>query len=188
MHPFLADDFHIRWSTLTPEAIEPDITHALDLAKTNIEAICAQDLGRVTYESTFEALEKATEVLGRGWGRLQHLDSVADNPAQREALNKMLPAVSEFYASISLNDRLWKVIKAFGESDQVAALTPIQRRYVEETMADFRESGADLPDAIKKRAAEIESELSKLTQEYGEHVLDSTNAWDLPNHSPTLNP
>jgi oligopeptidase A len=36
-----------------------------------------------------------------------------------------------------------------------------------------------LPEVQKKRVAEIESELSKLTQEYGEHVLDSTNAWEL---------
>ena len=32
------------------------------------------------------ALEEATRLLDRGWGRLQHLDSVSDDPEQREAL------------------------------------------------------------------------------------------------------
>ncbi len=179
MHPFLAPDFHIRWSTLVPEAVEPDIREGLKLAKEKIEAICSQDLAKVTYESTFLALEDATEDLSRGWGRLNHLDSVSDNPKQREALNKMLPDVSEFYASIPLNADLWKALKAFGESGEVKSLEPIQQRFVEETMNDFREAGADLPDDQKKRAAEIQSELSKITKEYGEHVLDSTNAWDM---------
>lgn len=179
MHPFLAEDFHVRWSTLVPEAVEPDITAGLELSKKNIAAICEQDPDSLTYESTFLALEAATEDLGRGWGRLQHLDSVCDNPAQREALNKMLPAVSEFFASIPLNAELWKVLKAFGESEAVAELGPIHQRFVQETMEDFRESGADLPDAEKKRVAEIQSELSKLTKEYAEHVLDSTNAFEL---------
>lgn len=179
MHPFLAEDFHVRWSTLVPEAVESDITHGLELSKKNIAAICEQDPDSLTYESTFLALEAATEDLGRGWGRLQHLDSVCDNPKQREALNQMLPAVSEFFASIPLNAELWKVLKAFGESDAVAELAPIHQRFVAETMEDFRESGADLSDDKKKRVAEIQSELSKLTKEYAEHVLDSTNAWEL---------
>ncbi len=179
MHPFLAEDFEVRWSSLVPEAVEPDIRHALELAKANIEAICAQDPATVTYESTFVALEDATEALGHGWGRLNHLDSVADHPPQREALNKMLPEVSAFFASIPLNDRLWMALKAFGESPAVADLKPIERRFVEETMEDFRESGADLPADKKARAAEIQAELSKLTKQYAEHVLDATNAWEL---------
>lgn len=179
MHPFLASDFHIRWSTLVPEAIEPDIRHALEGAKAAIEAICAQDPGAVTYESTFHALEQATEELGRGWGRLNHLDSVCDSPAQREALNAMLPEVTDFYSSIALNERLWQALKAFGESAAVELLDPVRKRFVEETLADFRQSGADLPEAGKKRVAEIEAELSKLTKQYSERVLDSTNAWEL---------
>ena len=179
MHPFLAPDFHIRWSTLTPEHIEPDIRHALDLSKMNIEAICSQDLTTATYHSTFVALEQATEVLGRGWGRLQHLDSVNDNPAQREGLNKMLPEVSDFYSSIPLNARLWHAIKSVAASPAVASLTPVQQRFVGETLADFQQAGADLPPAQKLRIAAIDAELSKLTQSYAEHVLDSTNAWEL---------
>jgi len=179
MHPFLAPDFHIRWSTLTPEHIEPDIRHALALSKQNIAAICAQDPATATYAETFLALEKATEVLGRGWGRLQHLDAVNDNPAQREALNKMLPEVSDFYSSIPLNARLWEVIESVAASPAIAELTPVQQRFVGETLADFRQAGADLPPEQKQRIAAIDAELSKLTQAYAEHVLDSTNAWEL---------
>lgn len=179
MHPFLAPDFHVRWSTLAPEAVEPDIRHALDLAKTAIERIGAQDLSEVTYESSFLALENATLTLGHGWERLNHLDSVADNPAQRAALNTMLPEVTDFFASIPLNDQLWTVLKTYGESPDVEKLDPVKRRFVGETLADFRQSGADLAPEGKKRVAAIEAELSKLTKQYAEHVLDSTNAWEM---------
>jgi oligopeptidase A len=179
MHPFLSPDFHIRWSTLVPESVEPDIRHALNLAKRNIQAICNQDPATANYESTFLAFENASESLNNGWGRLNHLDSVADSPAQREALGKMLPEVSGFYSSLALNESLWAMIKAVGESAEIAALSPVQQRFVEETLADFRNSGADLPAAQKERIAAIETELSLITKQYSEHVLDSTNAWEL---------
>ena len=179
MHPFLSTEFHVRWSALVPEAVEPDILHALGLAKENIAAICAQDPATANFENTFLAYEKATDPLNDGWGRLNHLDSVSDNPAQREALGRMLPAVTDFYSSLALNERLWTVIKAAGENPEAEDLSPIQIRFVDETLADFRNSGADLPPGRKERIAVIQTELSKVTKAYSEHVLDSTNAWEL---------
>ncbi len=179
MHPFLAPEFHIRWSTLVPEAVEPDIRHALEIAKQNIEAICAQEPADATYASTFLAYEKASEQLNDGWGRLNHLDSVCDSPAQREALGKMLPDVTDFYSSLALNARLWSIINQVGESAEIATLPPVQQRFVQETLADFRNSGADLAADRKERIAAIEAELSEITQQFSEHVLDSTNAWEL---------
>ncbi len=179
MNPFLAPDFHVRWSTLVPSAVEPDIRLALQTAREDIEAICNVDPAEATYQNTFVALENASDELDHGWGRLNHLDSVADSPAQREALNAMLPEVTDFYSSIALNDRLWMALKNFGESPAAAELEPVEKRHVEETLDGFRQSGADLPEAEKKRVAEIDSGLSKLTKQYSENVLDSTNAWEL---------
>ena len=179
MHPYLTPDFEVRWSTLTPEAVEPDITHALENARAAIEAIKKQDSTTANYSTTFEALENATEKLSRGWGRLQHLDSVSDNPEQRKALNAMLPAVTEFFSSIPLDSGLWEIIRHVGESAEIASLSPVQQRFVHETLADFREAGAGLPQEQKSRVAAIDAELSKITKQYGEHVLDSTNAWEL---------
>ena len=179
MHPYLTPDFEVRWSTLTPEAVKPDITHALENARAAIEAIKKQDPTTANYATTFEALENATEELSRGWGRLQHLDSVSDNPEQRKALNAMLPAVTEFYSSIPLDSELWEIIRHVGESGEIASLDAVKQRFVHETLADFREAGADLPIDEKSRIAKIDAELSKITKQYGEHVLDSTNAWEL---------
>lgn len=178
-HPFLADEFHIRWSLLTPERVEIDINTAISKAEANLAAICAVAPGSETYENTFAAFDEASNALDRGWGRLNHLDSVRNSDEQREALNQMLPTVSAFSASVPLNAALWKVLRAYADSDHAKSLDPVRSRYVEETCAYFRDAGADLPADKKERIAEIQSKLSAVTQKFTENVLDSTNAWSL---------
>ncbi|MDA7881117.1 M3 family metallopeptidase [Akkermansiaceae bacterium] len=176
-HPFCAEEFQIRWSTLTPDHVKDDVTFSIEKGKANIEAIKSVTPEEATFENTFGALECATEDLDRSWGRVNHLDSVANSDELREALNEMLPVVSEFSSSISLDSDLWKVLKSFAES--ASGLSGIQKRFIEETCADFQSAGADLDGEAKKRMFEINSELAQVTQKYGENVLDSTNAWEL---------
>jgi len=180
-HPFLDPSLPIRWSRLTPEHIVPDITLGLERAQAAIDTIAAlpPDAAALDFGSTFLALEEATRELNSAWGLVSHLDSVCNQSALREAKNEMLPRVSEFYSGIPLNERLWSVLRAWGESPAVEELDPIRQRLVGETLADFRESGADLPPEQKARLSELESELAQATQKYSENVLDATNAWDL---------
>jgi len=175
-HPFLAPDFAIAWSQLTPEHIEPDLNRALSRAQAALDAIAATPQAEVTYANTFLALEAATEELNRAWGAVTHLQSVADSPALRQAHNAMLPVVSAFFARIPLNPELWARLKAFAETEAGRALTGIHRRFVDETVTDFQQAGADLPAAQRARLEEIQSELAQLTQKYSENVLDATNA------------
>ncbi len=178
-HPFFANDFHIRWSTLTPEHIEPDHDQALKNAEANLEIIRNLDENALTYENTFAALEVATIDLDRAWSRLNHLDSVSNNDEQREALAAVLPRVSEFYSSIALDDAIWAKLKKFAHSPAAESLSATQKRFIEETCSKFIQSGADLPADKKSRISEIQSRLSEITQKFSNNVLDSTNAWEL---------
>ena len=178
-HPFLDSAFHILWSQLTAAQVQPDITLALQRAEAAVAAVAARDLAQLTYENTFLALEQATEELTTAWGKVTHLQSVADSPALREAHNALLPQVSAFYAKIPLNAELWRRLRAVAESPAGRALTGIHRRYVDETVAEFRLAGADLPAERRARVEALQSELAQLTQKYSEHVLDATNAWQL---------
>ena len=178
-NPFLNPDFEIRWSQLAPEAIEADIQKALEHAQQRIDQLADSGPQNRTFQNTLLELEDATEQLGHAWGLVTHLDSVCNSDALREAHNAMLPKVSEFFAKIPLNEKLWEVLKAYEQTEEAAQLTGAKKRFLDETLADFRDSGADLPDEKKKRLQELETELSQTTQKFGENVLDATNAWEL---------
>jgi oligopeptidase A len=178
-HPFLTPDFHIRWSTLKADAIQSDISSALEQATAAIDSFLTQDRGRMTFESVVLALDETTRPLNEAWGLVNHLDALCNNPALREAHNAMLPAVSAFFAKIPLNPHIWDLLLTYSKTDEAKTLTGIRRRALDETMESFRQHGAELHPDKKSRLEQIESELSKITQKYSENVLDSTNAWDL---------
>ena len=178
MHPFLKDDFLFDWSQLKPAAIEPDIREALRRARANIDAFKKLSGPALTYGNVLLGFEAATRELGRGWGLVTHLDAVLNSPDLRSAYNALLPDVTAFYTSLTLDAEIWAVFKAYAATADAKALTGVRRRFLEETMADFQENGADLPPAQKQRLAELNAALAAKTQKYSENVLDSTNDWE----------
>ncbi len=174
--PFTDKSLNIAWSQLTPERARTEIRAAIETAKTAIGDICA--VQSPTYENTFAAIENAAADLTRAWGRLSHLQSVMDSPELREAINELMPEVVIYSSSVTLNPQLYAVLKNAAEQPWVQQLSPVKQRFINETLADFRENGADLGDAQKVRYAELTTKLAQLSQSFGEHVLDSTNAWE----------
>jgi oligopeptidase A len=180
-NPFLQKDFHVRWSTLTADHIEADISKALIDAQAAVDKVAARSADAaetLTYANTIAALDDGLETLNHAWGLVSHLDSVNNSPELRDAHNAILPKVTEFFSSIPLNEPLWKTLKAFGQSTATEQLSATKQRYIHETLADFREQGADLPPEKKARAAEVQKRLAEITQQYSEHSLDATNAWE----------
>ena len=177
--PFLDPSFHVRWSLLGADHVGSDMALALTRAQTAVGEIAGRALDRLTYGNTFLALEHATEELTVAWGKVTHLQSVADSPALREAHNAMLPKVSAFFASIPLSAELWRRLKIFADSPAAREVAGIHRRFMEETVKDFRQAGADLSPEKRSRLEALQTELAQLTQKYSENVLDATNGWQL---------
>lgn len=178
-HPYLDQSFHVRWSTLSPEAVEADITKSLADAGEALAKVINQDRGRLSFDSVVLAYEESLRPLNEAWGLVTHLDAVCNGPALREAHNKMLPQVSAFFAKIPLDEHLWDLVLTYSNTDEARDLTGTRRRTMDELLAWFRQHGADLSKEKKARLEALESELSQATQKYSENVLDSTNAWEL---------
>ncbi|MFW5688405.1 MAG: M3 family metallopeptidase [Spirochaetota bacterium] len=177
-HPFLDPSLLPNWENLTPDRVEPDITKALEDAQKNIDAIAALPADERTYENTFGALEAATEPLYKAWGKVNHLDSVANSAELRTAMNAMLPHVAAFDASVPLNEELYAVLSTAAERPEVRSLTGAKKRFVEETLAEFRQEGAELAPEKKERLKAVKQELAEKTQKFSENVLDATNAYE----------
>ena len=174
--PFTDKTLNIAWSQLTPDRARIEIRSAIETAKAAVAAICQVETP--TYENTFAALEASGADLMRAWLRLSHLQSVMDSPELREVVNELMPEVVIYSSSVTLNPQLYAVLKQAATCPWVEELSPVKRRFVEETLADFRENGAELTPEQKQRYAELTTKLAQLSQTFGEYVLDSTNAWE----------
>ena len=164
-NPFLDQNFLPEWSRLQPSHVVPDITEGIARAQAAVDAIAQRSIETLDYENTFLALERSTEALTLAWAKVGHLQAVADATELREAYNAMLPAVTAFYAAIPLNAELWTRLRACAESPAVKGLTGVHRRFVDETLADFVQAGADLPLAERTRRQELQAALAQLRHE-----------------------
>lgn len=177
-NPLLTIEFRVPFDQIRPEHVLPAINGLLEEARLGIEAIAGES-GPRTYENTIGGLDDLTRRLDYAVSIVRHLESVATTPELREAYNATQPAVAEFFGSLPLHEGLWKAIQAFAATREASALTGTRARYLTKTIDEFRRHGAELDAAGKKRLAEIDVELSRLTTKFSQNVLDSTNQWEL---------
>ena len=176
-NPLLAPTAPLPFDQVLPEHVEPAITSHIQAGKAALDAIAAGTAE--TYQGTFEALEKATEVLETAMGMVEHLESVKTSDAFREAYNRIQPQVSEFYSSIALHEGVYKALRRFAETAAAKAVTETQARFIEKTLEDFQRHGAELSPEGKKKLQEVDRALSEKTTQFSQNVLDGTNAFEL---------
>jgi oligopeptidase A len=163
---------------IEPAHIAPALDVLLADARAALERVGDPALP-ATWENVVVPLEDATEKLGRAWGVVGHLNSVADSPPLREAYNANLPRVTQFWTELSQDTRLFERYKALRASAEFEHLDGARRRIVENALRDFRLGGAELVSPARERFAEIQERAAALAQKFSENVLDGTNAFEL---------
>ncbi|MDO8777130.1 MAG: M3 family metallopeptidase [Burkholderiaceae bacterium] len=152
--------------------IVPAVTVLLAQAQTALETVTATDFP-AQWLDIAKVLDVATEKLGRAWGAVNHLNSVADSPEFRAAYNEALPQVTEFYTALGANEQLYAKYKAI----DVSTLNPEQLQAHKNAIRNFVLSGAELTGAAKARFAQIQARQAELSQKFSENALDATEAF-----------
>ncbi|MBU3607250.1 M3 family metallopeptidase [Polynucleobacter nymphae] len=164
------------YSEVKPEHIAPAIQFLLGHAQTAVDA-ATDPKTPSSWDALAEPLEDATEALGRSWGVISHLNSVADTPELRAAYGEMLPEVTAFFSSLGQNLALYKKFKELKNSPDFAKLNRAQQKVIENSLRDFRLGGAELSDADKPRFSTIQDEQAILGKAFSDHVLDATDGF-----------
>ncbi|MES2587130.1 MAG: M3 family metallopeptidase [Pseudomonadota bacterium] len=164
------------YSEVKPEHIAPAIQFLLAEAQQAVDHAIKPSTPS-TWNDLAEPLEDATESLGRSWGVISHLNSVADTPELRAAYGEMLPEVTAFFSSLGQNLALYQKFKELHQSPGFSKLSIAQKKVVENSLRDFRLGGAELPDSEKPRFSEIQDEQAILSKAFSDHVLDATDGF-----------
>jgi oligopeptidase A len=176
MNPLLDFSGLPRFDAIKPEHVASAID---ELLATGRRAVDSALQARATWNDFVAPLEDANERLSRAWGQVAHLHAVMDQPALREAYNAALPKVSQYWTELGQNLQLFQQYRELHDSAEFQALSPARKRIVENALRDFRLGGAELAPEKKRRYADVQEALAKLSAKFSENVLDATNAFSI---------
>ena len=157
---------------IRPEHVTPALDALLADAETALSTVTAPEFP-AQWAAIAGVLDIATEHLGRAWGAVSHLNSVADTPELRAAFNAALPKVTEFWTRLGADERLYAKYKAIDP----ASLNAEQKQAHKNAMRNFVLGGAELTGVDRERFAQIQERQAELAQKFSENALDATDAF-----------
>lgn len=164
------------FDAIKTEHYMPAFEEAMRQGLVEIDAI-ANNSAAPTFANTIEAYEKSGQLLSVVASCFYNLTSAETNDDLQAIELELSPKMSEYSASILLNEKLFERIKAVYEQRNKLKLTKEQAKMLDDIYEGFANNGANLSAADKETYKKLTAKLSELTLTYGQNVLKATNAW-----------
>ncbi len=166
------------FSKIANPQYEPAIDRGIALAQKEIEAITSNSQAP-TFENTIVALERSGADLNRVLNIFFPLLSADADDEMMKISMRVTPKLSDYSTSITLNNDLWKRVKAVYENRDALNLNPEDAMLLQKTYDSFALSGADLEGADREKYKKLSAELSELTTKFGQNVLKELNTYEI---------
>ena len=163
---------------------EPAFDIAIAVSRAEIDAI-VNNPAKPTFKNTIVALEQQGELLSRISGIFFNLMEADTSDEMTEIGMRVRPKLTELANDISLNEELFKRVKAVYEHPGLF-LSKTDKMLLENTYKGFVRSGANLSEEDKAKYREYTGELSSLTLKFGNNTLMATNDYSYNITNPNL--
>ena len=176
-NPLMATSGLPDFAAIRPEHIVPAVKHIVEDA--------TQKLGEIekeltpTWDGSLGKLERLDPPFEYGWKPVGHLFGVLNSDELRAAYEAVLPEVVQFGLRASQSEPIYLCLKQLRDSSEWSNLSEAQQRIITDRIKGAELSGIALTGAERERFNAIEQELSQLSTEFSNHVLDATKAFSL---------
>ena len=157
---------------------KPAILSLMEEAKLEIEAITS-NLDVPSFENTIEALEFSGQQLGRATSIFFNLNSAETSEEIQKIAQEISPLLTEFGNDITLNQDLFKKVKAVYSTKDSLNLSTEQQTLLDKKYKSFSRNGANLNESDKTKLRDIDKKLAQLKLKFGENILAETNKYEL---------
>ncbi len=156
----------------------PAFEEGIRLAEIEVDQI-ATNHDPPTFENTIVAMERKGKLLDKVSSVFFNLLSAETNDSLKAISKKVSPMLSEYSDNIKLNEQLFQRIKTLYDNRDNLNLDPESAMLLEKYYKRFVRGGAGLPEDKKKELRKINSELSLLTLQFGDNILEENNRFEL---------
>lgn len=171
-----------RWRDINSTHVVPAIEALLSLSRQQISQRLAQG-GPFTWQNFAQPLEELADELNSAWAPVSHLHGVKNNPQLRVEYEKAQQQLTAYSTEMGQNNALYQAWQSLADSSEFEDLTTAQQKTVNNELRDFTLAGVALADDKKALYGELKQQLSELSTNFSNNVLDATQAWfkHLPN-------
>ncbi|XP_047147938.1 organellar oligopeptidase A, chloroplastic/mitochondrial-like [Vigna umbellata] len=175
-NPLLQNFDFPPFDVVEPKHVRPGIRALLGELERELE-----DLERnvePSWPKLVEPLEKIVDRLSVVWGMVNHLKAVKDSSELRSAIEDVQAEKVKFQLRLGQSKPIYNAFKAIRESPDWQTLSDARKRIVESQIKEAVLNGVSLEDDKRESFNKIEQELEKLSQKFGENVLDATKKFE----------
>ncbi|KAK4490531.1 hypothetical protein RD792_001211 [Penstemon davidsonii] len=175
-NPLLKEFYFPPFDSIEAEHVRPGIRALLEKLEFELEEL--ERTVEPTWPKLVEPLEKLVDKLAVVWGAVSHLKAVKDNAELRAAIEEVQPGKVAFELKLGQSKPLYNAFRTIRESSDWDALSDARKRIVESQLKEAVLNGVALEDDKREEFNKIEQELAKLSQKFGENVLDATKKFE----------
>jgi peptidyl-dipeptidase Dcp len=132
-----------------------------------------------TFENTILALETSGQSLDKVMRVFGNITNTDTNDALNALEGELYPMLTREQDAVTFNPKLFARIQAVYDQRDRLGLDEQEARLLELTHRNFVRSGAGLSPEVQAEVGQINAQLSALTTEYGQNLLNATNAFKL---------
>ncbi|MCB1159810.1 MAG: M3 family peptidase, partial [Leptospiraceae bacterium] len=165
-------EFH----TLNPSEWASEMKQKLDSVKQNQEYLLSQE--NYTYDTFVKPLEISNENLLTVFTPLSHLNSVMNSSETEKAYMECDSLLTEYFTSQSQDKRIYDVYKKIYQKER-KQLNAEKVKVLENSLRDFKLSGAFLSKKKKQELMNINLRLSELSNTFSQNLIKATNEYEL---------
>ncbi|TGL10259.1 M3 family metallopeptidase [Leptospira levettii] len=131
----------------------------------------------LSFQNFLKPYQRIQTELGDLVTEVSHINSVKNNEESQTIYSRLLPKLSEYYTDLGQNEEIYAALLKIQSTDK--SLNEEQKKVLENEIRDFQLSGVGLNPTTKEELKNIRIQLSDLTNQFSQNVLNATNAFAL---------
>ncbi len=178
LQPYTTPHQTAPFDKITNDDYMPALKEGIKQARKEVAAITSTK-EEPTFDNTIVALERTGDLLGKVTSVLFNLNSAETTPDLQKIVKEASPMLTEYGNDVTLNQKLYARIKSVYDKRASLKLDPESDMLLEKAYKRFARNGANLDEKGKERLRAIDKELSQLSLQFGENVLNETNEFSM---------
>jgi len=168
----------IPFDEIKVENFIPALKEVIEKANSFIESM-KNSVEEPTFKNTIEFLEKVQAEVDFVSGIFFNLHSVKSSEKMQNIAKDISAASIEFHNDLSLDQKIFEKVNKVYKNKNALNLGIEEVKLLEKYYKSFVRNGALLSDKGKEKLREIDKEMGDLSIEFGDHILDETNSFEL---------